>query len=706
MTDDRWTRIERIYFAALEQPACDRAAFVRREAGGDVELVAEIEGLLAYDDRPAAFAQHSAIDLAARAIAAERVWSSERDRSGAIGAYEVLRPLGAGGMGYVYLAHDGRLARNVALKVLRPDLADTDWITAFREEAVAASALNHPNILTIHEIGEHDGTRFIASEYVDGETLRERVKRGPLPEPELIDIALQITDGLAAAHDAGVVHRDIKPENVMVRADGLVKILDFGIATRTGHQAARVPTAGGVVIGTTGYMSPEQRRGLTVDARTDVWSLGIVIFEMATGCKPAAAGVDSNEFSRLSPNLARIVSRALSAEREQRYSTARELAAELRALRRTLEVVPTSGGRSRTRFAAAVLILVPVIYLLTMADRSRKVSAGSAVEATDGADETRSPVAYQLYAKGRYHVLRRTPSDLRKGLEYLREAIELDPNYARAYAKLADAHILLAMTSDVAPKESFPHAKTAAARALTIDPELAEARVSMGIIKFWFDWDWGGAEAEFKRAIAAQRPDPSAHTFYGHLLSNLGDHTGALQQMRRALDYEPHSALANALFAQCLYYERRYDESLAHLQKTLDLDPSLWLTYNMIGRIYGVKQMYGDALQAFAKASELGGSLIVRASAGYTLAASGRREEAREILDELTRRAAQGYVPPSNFALVHLGLGEHELALDRLEEAVDARDLLLTFLTVEPRWAGLAGQTRFTTVLGRVGLKQ
>jgi adenylate cyclase len=262
------------------------------------------------------------------------------------------------------------------------------------------------------------------------------------------------------------------------------------------------------------------------------------------------------------------------------------------------------------------------------------------------------------------------------------------------------------MTSDIAPKESFPQAKNAAMRAIAIDPELAEARVAMGILKFWFDWDWNGAEIEFRRAIAAKRPDPSAHTFYGHLLSNMGDHTGALQQMRRALDYERHSALANALFAQCLYYEGRYDESLAHLQETLKLDRELWLTYNMIGRIYGLKGMYDEALQAFDTASKLGGSLVVRATAGYTLAASGKREEARKILDELTARAAQGYVPPSNFALVHLGLGEHEQALDRLEQAVQARDMLLTFLTVEPRWAGLAEHARFTDVLGKVGLKQ
>ena len=611
-------------------------------------------------------------------------------------------------MGDVYLARDNRLARNVALKVLRPDLADAEWVAAFRHEALAASALNHPNIVTIFEIGESEGTRFIAAEYVDGVTLRERLKQGPIAAPELVDIALQIAEGLATAHEAGVVHRDIKPDNVMLRADGLVKIVDFGIATRTGSDLppALVAATGpdGVVIGTTGYMSPEQRQGLPVDPRTDVWSLGIVIYEMATGHLPAAAAHASqdgalrpqsplalDELADLPPELARIIDRALSRERASRYATGTELARDLRVLGRGLgdqsgdwAPVKWRAGRPRARavrtlswLGAAALILVAVAaFLVVAAGRSRDkpsitsisvmpletageirdaedladgiaaslrsrlaqfssirqaapseaaryerlgVSPAEAgremrvaavltgilerradtaivrlellrsadgaglwkrqfvrpiddlltlqteiarelVEALDissqplhvGGDDTRDPSAYQLYVKGRYHVLRRTPGDLRKGLEYLREAVALDPGYGRAHAKLADAYILLAMTSDVAPKESFPHARTAAERALAIDPGLSEARVSMGIIKFWFDWDWSGAEAEFRRAIAAKPPDPAAHTFYGHLLSNLGDHTRALQEMRRALDYEPHSALTNALFAQCM----------------------------------------------------------------------------------------------------------------------------------------------------------
>ena len=330
MTEDRWTHIERIYHAALEQPACDRAAFVRGKADGDVELVAEIEALLAYDERPAAFMEHSAMELAARALAAQPDRRETGEYSGTIGSYEILRPLGAGGMGDVYLARDTRLARNVALKLLRPDLADPDWIAAFRDEALAASALNHPNIVTIYEIGEHEGTSFIAAEYVDGITLRERLKHGPILAAEVVDIALQIAEGLAAAHQAGVVHRDIKPDNVMLRADGLVKILDFGIATRTGSDRPPAPVGStepeGVVIGTTGYMSPEQRHGLPVDARTDVWSLGIVMYELATGHVPAAVASTADaaalwtrstpaldELTHIPPQLTRIIGSALFA---------------------------------------------------------------------------------------------------------------------------------------------------------------------------------------------------------------------------------------------------------------------------------------------------------------------------------------------------------------------------------------------------------
>jgi serine/threonine protein kinase len=348
MKGERWNRLEQIYHAALQRPVSERSMFIHAEAGGDAELVTEVETLLAYDERSAAFMTGSAIELAARSLAPERE-DAAGGWSGTIGSYEILRSLGAGGMGEVYLARDTRLARNVALKVLRQDLPHPAWAARFRHEALAASALNHPNILTIYEIGEHDGTGFIAAEYVEGITLRERLTRDPIPPSELTSIALQIAEGLVAAHEAGVVHRDIKPDNVMLRADGLVKILDFGIATRTAPELPRPSTTTGrdEVVGTRGYMSPEQVLGLPVDARTDLWSLGIVLYEMATGRLPAgglraglsdasAAGPDQLT-SDVPPQLAAIIGRALARGLDDRYATARELARDLRGARRALE---------------------------------------------------------------------------------------------------------------------------------------------------------------------------------------------------------------------------------------------------------------------------------------------------------------------------------------------------------------------------------
>ena len=212
-----------------------------------------------------------------------------------LGAYRIVAPIGAGGMGEVFLAQDSRLERNVALKILpRAFAGDAERLGRFVREAKSASALNHPNILTIHEIGMSEGFHYLATELIVGETLRERIARGALPVADCLEIAIQVAAALGAAHAAGIVHRDVKPENVMIRADGLVKVLDFGLAQWSEPQVVdpqgvtvdRGRTHPGVVLGTVAYMSPEQSRGKTVDARTDLWSLGVVLYEMLSGRQP------------------------------------------------------------------------------------------------------------------------------------------------------------------------------------------------------------------------------------------------------------------------------------------------------------------------------------------------------------------------------------------------------------------------------------
>jgi eukaryotic-like serine/threonine-protein kinase len=281
-----------------------------------------------------------------------------------IGHYEVLSALGKGGMGEVYLAQDTKLDRKVALKVLPGAFAqDQERLRRFEQEARAASALNHPNILTIFEIGEVDGRHYIATEFIEGETLGQRLAVAPLKLSETLNIAEQMTSALSAAHAAGIVHRDVKPENIMIRRDGIVKVLDFGLAKLTQTEPSRsgpddptralVKTRSGVVMGTVAYMSPEQARGLSLDARTDVWSLGVVIYEMLTGNNPFAATTSSdtlvsilereprslNSFSQDIPEeLEWIVTKALTKDFDDRYQTSREMLTDLRRLKQRLSV--------------------------------------------------------------------------------------------------------------------------------------------------------------------------------------------------------------------------------------------------------------------------------------------------------------------------------------------------------------------------------
>src|SRR5262245_646592 len=322
MERDRWEQIQLLYHAALEHGPDARDAFLSEACAGDDDLRCEVAGLLACDVTSDSFIQSPAIGVAARAMAAEPLIEAS-DRlmrslitESQIGPYQLLEPLGRGGMGEVHLALDTRLGRKVAIKLLPAEFtADDGRVRRFAQEARAASALNHPNIITIHEIGEiaieNGSLRYIVTEYVEGETLRQRIERAPqrrIEPPEAIDIALQITAALSAAHEAGITHRDIKPENVMARRDGIVKVLDFGLAKLT-EPAGPAPsflvdtqastlqkvtsTESGVVMGTPRYMSPEQTRGEKLDARTDIFSLGVMLYEMVAGRAPFAGTTPS-----------------------------------------------------------------------------------------------------------------------------------------------------------------------------------------------------------------------------------------------------------------------------------------------------------------------------------------------------------------------------------------------------------------------------
>src|ERR1043166_3425429 len=289
---EHWRKVEAIFLAALDRDPQERETFLRDVCGDDTALRVQVEGMLAADG------QSNLIDAPAAEVAADLLVAVNGSLAPGqnVNQYRVIRELGRGGMGQVYLAHDSRLDRPVALKLLPYAFSkDPERVRSFQQEARVVSALNHPCIITIHEIGETDGLRFIVTEFVDGETLREIIGR-ERDLNRILKIITQVAEALAAAHSVGIVHRDIKPENIMVRRDGYVKVLDFGLAKPTedgfgkfesgASDSANFTTSPGLILGTVKYMSPEQAKGVHVDERTDIWSLGAVLYEMVAGQLP------------------------------------------------------------------------------------------------------------------------------------------------------------------------------------------------------------------------------------------------------------------------------------------------------------------------------------------------------------------------------------------------------------------------------------
>jgi eukaryotic-like serine/threonine-protein kinase len=857
MNPHRRQKIDDLFEAALTMTAASRAALLDDACADDAELRREVESLLRAHDDAGDFIQQSASDVAAD-------WAADHDFSGrSIGRYKVRSSLGSGGMGEIYLAEDVRLGRKVALKFLSTRFTGSeDGMRRFRREAEAASALNHPNILTIYEVGRWRDRDFLVTEFVEGVTLRTRMSNKGLSLASAIDIALQIASALEAAHGEGIVHRDIKPENVMVRPDGVVKVLDFGIARYTEPTPERAATdsrtATGVVIGTPAYMSPEQTRGVPVDLRTDVWSFGVVLFEMIAGSHPfpgdtpldrVAAILEHNPVSlamvrRDAPaELDRIIGKALAKDPNDRYPSAAAIADDLRNFRATFDgdrpfrfaftasnVARLANRRTAITVAALVLAgaagiafhgrrsgvdtaTIESLAVLPLANvggsleteylsdgitdglinslsklpdlkvRSRNsvfgykgqkvdvrtVGAALRVQAmvtgrvvrrgdnlsvdvelidarddthlwgeqydrklTDllalqnevtrdisrklrlrlsGADERRlaknsaaTPDAYQRYLKGHYYVLKATRPEIQTGIAYLRQAIDIDPSYALAYVGLADAYRVLALAGESPATEELPKAKAAAAKAVEIDEELADAHAILGFVIFWYDWKWTDAENQLKRALELDANSAETHEAYAHLLSYTGRHDEALAEIRRAVELDPLNLRTGALEGAFLVNAGRADEALATLNKTLELEPNYWFARQYRASAYIDKGLFAEAVAEARRAQQFSGaSTRPTAFLGYALARWGKRAEARTELENLLNLSEARYVSPYNVAMIYAGLDQRDQALAWLERGYREREPRMVFLESEPKWNSLRGDPRFQDLLRRIG---
>jgi len=804
-----------------------------------------------------------------------RVFLMKEGESQSLKHYRILRRIGAGGMGEIHLAEDTRLGRKVALKLLPAEFSrDRDRLDRFQQEARAASALNHPNILTIYEIGTSAEGDFIATEFIEGETLRQHVVRAALDLDRVLDIAAQVSAGLAAAHEAGIVHRDIKPENIMIRSDGYVKILDFGLAKPVAQFAsggdsaatmARATTSPGIVMGTVNYMSPEQARGLAVDARTDIFSLGIVLYEMVSGRRPferstttdTLAAVLNHEpppLARFSPDvpaeLQRIVTKAMAKKPQDRYQTAKDLHLDLRSLKLRLDferelqreksvgivttdaaqisesraalrsngeisIPPTASGaaqslrRRKSRGAIDSIAVLPfdnaskdpqteylsdgitesIINSLSQLPKLRVLARSTVfrhkgspqdplevgrqlqvrsilsgrvlqlgetivikaelVDTTDGShiwggqykrqfedvlsieeeisaeisgqlrpkltgEEkkraskrfTHHPEAYQCYLRGRFHWNKRTAEDLKKGIECFQQAIAADPTYALAYSGLADAYALLAWFTTMAcpPNDVMPKARAAATRALELDATLAEAHASLAMVKTLYEWDWAGAESEFRRAIELNPKYATGRQWHAILLIGSDRFPEAIEEISRALELDPLSLMINASLGWALYFARRFDEAVRQLQRTLDVEPLFYPAHLFLGYAYEARGEYDKAVASFAQAEKLNDTPAIRSALGHCHAVAGETEPALRALDRLNELSLQRYVSPESQGIISVGLGDLDRAFHYLGKAVEERSTYIPFLNadarldparLDPRFSGLLRRTRF-----------
>ena len=626
-----------------------------------------------------------------------------------------LQELGRGTMGITYQALDVTLHRKVALKVIDPQQHRDDRARErFMREARASAGLRHPNIATVHHFGvdEDRGRYFYAMELVEGETLDERVRRtGPLKAAEVIAIGRQISSALSAAEKHGVVHRDLKPGNVMLVPSETgtpeVKIIDFGLAKAIGAAEDPMALTRGGFVGSPAFASPEQFGNKALDARSDIYSLGATLW-FALTAKTPFAGRSLEEIRDAQQNVALPIAQLKAARVPPRLIS---LLKQMLALEPAVRPGPTEISRLLQRLesgrrAAAISGLVAAALILVGA-----VAFFANRPGHDGGKlETKNPGAREAFLKGRYAFGKREGTEFLTAKSYFERAIELDPNYARAHAGLADVYQFTANMDRLVRDEYYAKAKQTCRRALQLDPTLAEPHASLGLIAMNYDWDWPTAEREFKRSIELNPDYSTAHHWYAFYLNAQGRFDEALHEIERAQQLDPLSSIINTDAGLLRIFAGKMNDAEEKLKEALRLDPRFAQAHYYLAWVYAFTGQFDKALNELKflerddVADDPNGSPWT-GFIGYVYALAGKKTEAEEALARARRRcAANPSLDVVSPLLVCIGLGRVDEAFEYFEDEYRTHSTTMTSLKTSPVYASLRSDPRYADLLRRVHL--
>ena len=676
---DRWRRAEVLFHAALEYASPDRGAFLDQSCGDDSDLRLLVDQLISKDsarpsflERPAALAAESGGSPGEPSSPSPGVEGGTLPREDLvgrqIGSYRITLLLGAGGMGEVYRAHDDRLDRDVAIKILPTEFArDPSRLARFHREARVLASLNHPNIAAIYGLEEAAGRECLVLELVEGQRLR-----GPLPRQSAIDLALQVADALDAAHQHGIVHRDLKPANVNVTPEGRVKVLDFGlakaIATTEPAPAPGRPTSGrepettmtGNLLGTPGYMSPEQARGEAVDQRTDVWAFGCLLFELLTGRR-------AFEIATVADTVTAIL------EREPDWRALSDDTPP--AVRSLLKRCLTKELEARERSFAdvrAVLAELPRV-------RPRQGRATGHAASVD---------AYELCLRARYQHQQRTPDGLARALRLFEQAIERDPECALAHAGVAHVCLIACYFGGMPTVAGMQRMKAAALRAVELDETLAVGHVRLGDALCFKDWDWPGAEREFLRALELDPESPEARCRFGLFLWARQRFEESLDQLTMAIELDPLSLDANWVLGWAFLSLERLADAEATAGRLLAMAPSAWLGHHLEAFVHLRRGALLEATIALERAAALEGGPAMLCTYAACCVRAGKFEDAHAAVATVEQMATRRIVPPTWMAMGYDAVGAVSETTACMEQAVRERHMLLVHMR---GWMDLTG---------------